>query len=98
MALLSLALFSITGNVEHHWVFKTSSQTGYTHMATIDAPQNSSALPGPLAVCFQRTDNDVEGDDSQSIYLKISNDGGSTWMPHRVLVKKGFESQAVWGP
>ena len=81
-------------NVSHHWVFKTSKSTGYVHMATLEKVPTSD---GPLAVAFQATHDTTEGDDSQSIYLKLSHDGGVTWNAHTVLVKPGFK-QAVWGP
>ena len=81
-------------NVSHQWVFKTSKSTGYVHMATLEKVPTSD---GPLAVAFQATRDATEGDDSQSIYLKLSQDGGATWDAHTVLVKPGFK-QAVWGP
>ena len=79
-------------NVTHDWVFKTSTTTGYVHMATIEQVPG-----GMLAVAFQATHGTTEGADDQSIFLKLSHDGGSTWGGHTVLVKSGF-AQAVWGP
>eukprot|EP00937_MAST-01D_sp_MAST-1D-sp2_P005959 g5959.t1 len=91
----ALATGTASGNatVTHSWVFKTSKSTGYVHMATIEQVPGG----GPLAVAFQATRDTTEGDDSQSIYLKLSHDGGARWDAHTVLVKPGFP-QAVWGP
>ena len=75
---------------EHYWVFQTSEDHKYVHMSTVEP------LPdGRIAVAFQT--GPAEGDDGQSIFFKRSSDGGKTWEPHKVAVKKGFP-QAVWGP
>eukprot|EP00937_MAST-01D_sp_MAST-1D-sp2_P002926 g2926.t1 len=87
----SWAVLATEYNVSHHWVFKTSKSTGYVHMATLEQVPDTKTL----AVAFQATHDTTEGDDSQSIYLKLSQDGGTTWNVHTVLVS--FK-QAVWGP
>lgn len=49
---------------------------------------------GPLAVAFQASKK-TEGSDDQTIYFKLSTDGGHSWDAHTVAES---ESQAVWGP